>query len=869
MRPQAQASERTAAGMKPLFRLALRQLRNNSRFSVFFALNLAVGLVGLSTIESLRFSLERALGARSRVMLAADMRVSARRQLSESERTELVGTLPAGAGASAFAELVDLFSMVGAGDRQRLVQIRAVEENYPLYGKVRLAHGGEVGSEGFQRLQDEPIVWVDEPLARELDVSRGGTLRLGGSDFRIADEVLDDPTNSLASFALAPRVYISRKWLNETGLLRKGSTATWSTLVRLPPETDLERLEEKLNQQIADPGVRVRSHLSASEESARLFSYLNDYLGLVSLAAFLLAAVGTVFQFRRFFVSRSQSVAILLSLGATHREAFSVFMMQLAFLGLAAGVMAVGLTILFLPLMGSVLAQFSPVPVEISLNLQGLVAALVLGLTGSMVLCWPQLHALSEFSAASLFREESQTQFEFRRSGLVRYIPALLGFILLSVFLARSWKVGLSFSGGMAGTLLLLALVAVVLMKFADRISRRAGMTLRMALRHLVRARSTSALSVIAIGLSAMLISLIPQIRSGLEHDLAIPKDGSRPALFLFDIQDEQVDPLKEYAAERDLAFSKLSPMVRARLVKVNGESFAKDAVVKDEFRTREDEQASRSRNRSFNLSWQEKLSDAEEIMGGRPFSGRWDESSGELPEVSVEHRFADRLDWKLGDVLEFEIQGVPIQGRIVNFRKIRWSSFEPNFFVHFQAGVLDDTPKTWLAAAPRMNGDEKLAFQRGLLQRFPNISSVDVERVIGRILEMAAQISIVLMVMAIWTGLAGALSLWSMARYEAWSRRGEMNLLKVLGGRKRQVASVFLLEAASISATAAWVGTLAGVGISMALMRTIFQTPWHLDWSAAAGVVLGTLLISLALNFLAARQVWREKPLGLLSDQP
>ena len=857
--------------------IALRELKNHWRFTLFFTTNLAAGLIGLTAVEGLRFSLAESLGARSRTMLAADLAVSARRALAPGEREAVERTVrgalePAPEGQLAFTPVVDLFSMAqspGSG-RSRLAQLRGIEAGYPFYGDLELARRGHLGP-GAAAALPAGAAWVDQGLARELGLTIGGQLSAGGIALVVDDLLVSDSTSGFTNLALGPRVYLHAAALEGSTLLDRGATATRGLLVRLPDgerDAKLDALEKALNAALPDPAVRVRTHRRASEESSRLFSFLNDYLGLVSLSALLLAAFGAAFQFRRFFLSRGKPVAVLLALGATRQRALGLFVVQLLVTGLLAALLAGLGGALLLPALAPWFTGLVPEgSIRWALNLPAAAAGLGIGIGASLLLCLPQLAALRRLPAAALFREDFREPLPAGRTALL-YLPAAIAFVGLAVYLSKSWRAGLSFVGGLAATAALLATCGALVLWGLRSLEARASLALRLALRHLTRARATTWLTCLTVGLAAMLMSLIPQLRSTLDTEIRGAGARDRPSLFLFDIQEEQLEPLRALLAGSGAPVQSASPLIRARLIAVNGQGFEKVAGEGAGFRTREAELERGMRNRGFNLSYQERLHPAERLVAGRDFSGTWDPKSGKLPEVSVEQAFGKRMGWRCGDRLRFEVLGVPVEAEVVNLRKVKWASFQPNFFVEFQPGVLEDTPKTWLAAVPPVGPEQKARLQDLLVTKFGNVSMVDIGEVLDLVGKLATQTAAALTLMAGLTLLAGLLTFLAIARFEAFSRRWDMNLMKVLGSGPGLVSRIFLWEAALVSGVAGAVGASASLGVSWALARLVFDSDWSPDLPIAALTAAIAVTVSLAATTVSSWTVWRGRPLELLAGR-
>ena len=252
--------------------------------------------------------------------------------------------------------------------------------------------------------------------------------------------------------------------------------------------------------------------------------------------------------------------------------------------------------------------------------------------------------------------------------------------------------------------------------------------------------------------------------------------------------------------AARGASLQRLAPLVRARLDRVDGKPVAA---------TRDDdaEDARRLRSRRYNLTYRPALNDSERMLSGRAFSGTWNPDSGRPAEMSLEIDFAERLGIGIGDTLAFDVQGVAVKGEVVSLREVRWNSFQPNFFVVFQPGVLEEAPAVYLASIPQLPPDQRDALQASLAAAFPNVSSIDVTRAVQRLLGLIDQLQWALAGSAALSLVVGWLLVTALARDAARERRWEINLLKVLGAELRDLRRSLDVEFAVLGGLAALAG--------------------------------------------------------------
>ncbi|MGK5091063.1 FtsX-like permease family protein [Deltaproteobacteria bacterium TL4] len=855
--------------MKIWIKLALKEVRNNAKFSLFFIANLSLGLMGFVALDSFKTSLEHHLSMNSKAILTADMSLSSQLPFKDSELQELTSSFP-----SSFEESqqVNFYSMVANAESQsRLVQVVAVNATYPLYGEMELQDQGVVSPSLVQKqLQNKASVWLYPELLTALNLKVGAFLKIGEQTFELQDVILKDPSNAFSAFGLAPKVYIGMDQMGATELLKQGSRISYHHFYKFKENINVLELAEQLNLKLdqsqgSTPWIRVQTHQDAGESLGRGLNYLNDYLGLIALVALFLASIGAAYLFRSFISERFREMAILMSLGASRKETYFVVLLQITMLGLISASIAVLLGLGLLPLLPLLLKDFLPVGFENQVNERGLFLALAVGTGGSVIFCWPVLARLKSIQPLMLLHETqiARQDTTWHWKTLLHYLPLMLLYWGLAVWQAHSWIIGSSFTGILVISLLLLGSLGVGIFSVCGWFSQWTTAMRKIALRNLSRNKMSTVSCFLAISLGTLLMNLIPQLQQGLQREISSPEGLQLPSFFLFDIQPEQVERLTTFVQQQGYLINSLSPMIRARLEQHNGEPFQE----KSHHRafTREQQQERHSRNRGFNLSYRTTLSDTEKLVEGRPLATEYNSELTPSAEVSLEDRFAERLGINIGDTLTFDVQGVPVEAQVINLRRVKWNSFQPNFFVLFQPGVLEDAPKTFLASIPSVEPEKRLTLQNQLVQQFPNISMIDVTRIVDKILDISDQMTLVIQFMAWFSIMAGLVVVFSIARHEVQRRIWEINLMKVLGANFKDIRSVIKLEFGILGFFAA----LFGVGLSIIAAWTIslliFERLWDFTpWTNLLSIG-GLTLLCMGVALLATHSTLRQRPLALL----
>jgi putative ABC transport system permease protein len=852
--------------MRFILRQAWREMRNSRSFCLFYAVNLALGLVGFVVVDSFRESIETKVASESRELLGADLAIRARRPITYEELDHARGTLP---GETREAGTVDFFSMAaGPTGRSRLVKVVAMDRGFPFHGEFKLQQGGTLGGDEIDQLHLQPLAWIYPEARAQLEIDLGDELKLGNSGFRIADLIIEEAGLSFQPTDLAPKVFISKKFLDSTGLLGEGNIAFHTHLFRLPDGVDPEIFGPALDRVIDSPEVRVYTHRQAGHRAGRLLRYLTDFLSLVSLVALFLACLGSGFLFHGFLAHRMPELATLVSLGATRSTALSIFSLQLGLLGIFAALPACLACSIFLPALSSAVADMGTTGVQVFVSLRSILLTFGVAVASGWLIALPALQKIKCLQPAELFREAARPGKRTSGMNLLWALPGLLAFWGLCLTQAHSDKLANLFFLCFLGSLVLLYLLSRFGFGLVERMFGRARLPLRLAARSLARNRAGAVTGFLALGLGVLLLTLIPQTHHGLGKEIGLDDPLSDlPSLFLFDLQEEQLDQVQSFLAERNAPLSNLTPWVRGKIKTIKGMPYEKSKRKEEELNNPDEQRRSAFRNRSFNLSYREHLLASEQLLEGRPFSGVYDPGAGRPAEVSIEQKYAQALGLDVGDRMGIEVAGIPIEAEVVNLRRVRWTSFQPNFFVQMQPGVLEEAPKTFLGTLHHLEKEQKSRLQDLLVREFPTVSILDVERTGRKILEVVGQMTWALQVMAALSILAGLVILFCVVREKARSQRWEMNLQKVLGSTTGQLRRQIWIEFGLLGAGASMIGTCLSLVTSYLLSVEVFDRVWSFRWDLPLLVVGCVAGLSVITADFAARRALREKPVRLLQE--
>ncbi|MFA5903577.1 MAG: FtsX-like permease family protein [Desulfobacula sp.] len=846
-------------------RMAFRMLFRNKGFALFFIFNLAMGLAGFIAVLSFSRSLERHMEDNLREILTADIEISSNTPLTMEEISladEVLGK------DTKKARLIRFYTMAGiTGSDARLTEVMAIDEHYPLYGRFKLLNHTPV-----KTLEDVPAVFMTRDMADIPGFNDGPDMRpllqLGGKSFEIKDYFIEDPGTSPASFELAPKIYMGIQQLEGTGLIKFGSRIRYSHFFKLRKEADNPLLTKELRDRFSEkfpgpPRLRINDTQDVNRRLSRVIGYFTRFMGLISIMGLFLSGIASAYLFRGYLNSRKKDMAVLLSMGSAKIRIFQTISTELMVMGSIASFFAVIISQALLPAFPVIFKGLLPDNIRLFTDTFTLVSSLFMGMAGGLIFCLPLFIRIFRIRPLMLLRDiREDTGFAINRLPglLIGFLPLASFFFWISCHVAGSVRDGSTFAAGFALALAILSCMGWLIFSGCRILSHTRSMIGKIAFRNLFRNKWSSLSCFVSIAMGAFLMSIIPQIQKGLQNEISRPDGLKIPAFFLVDIQDEQKEPFVDLIKKEKADLSNLSPMVRGRIMTVNRQPF-------HDQNTPAKGGSGRGHRIEFNFSHRETLDVSETLVKGKPLTRTpWSFESGTPFDISVEGSFAEQYGINLGDIMGFEVQGIPLEGRVVNFRKVRWNSFQPNFYLLFQDGVLDEAPKTYLASVSHDSNEKRKDLKQKISKQFPNISIIDVTQLAGKILAITDRLSVSLKFMAWFSIAAGLVLIFSIARHEALKNQNQINLLKVLGADNTTVRAVTLLEFGFTGFVASLSGIGLGFGFSFTGAWYFFDSLWQFNPKASLIILVLTTLISMGTAFAASRKILNSKPARLLS---
>jgi putative ABC transport system permease protein len=831
--------------LKLAFRLLRRDWRAGELRVLIAALVLAVGSVG--TVGFFADRVKGALTTQANLLLGADLMVSGDRPLPAAYEAEAKQRGLSTAPVIRFNSMVPPPPGAPAEASAILSDVKAVSEGYPLRGKIVLADPANPDGKATTAIPKRGEAWPDIRLADRLGVKIGDRLSVGESTLTVTAIVQNEPEVAGVVFALGPKLLLNYEDVPATNLLQPGNRATYRLLVADRKNTGtLDAYRTYVNAEMK-PGQRMETVRDLRPEVRQTLDRAEKFVGLAALVAVLLAAVAVALAASRYLRRHLDAAAMFRCFGARVGQTLTLFFVQFLVLGIAG--CAVGLIValagqqLLVTLLGAVLASDLPAPSWIP----GATAFA----TGVLLLfgfALPPLIALAKVPPLRVLRRDLPRP---RAGGLLAYAAGAVTIALLIAFQAREAQAGLIMVGGVAGLLLVAALAAWGVLALLKRLPQR-GITWRFGLANLRRRAFASSLQIGALALGLMALLLLTVVRGDLMRNWRASLPPDAPNQFLVNVLPEQVEDARAQLKKgvgADVAFR---PMVRGRLVELNGAELDTKKFT--------DTRARRLAEREFNLSWAAELPKGNGITSGKFWTPQ---TSAADAGMSLEEGIAETLGVKLGDSLTFDIAGNKVTASVTSLRKVDWDSFRVNFFALFPPGPLEGMPATYIAAFRAPEGNN--AWLPALVQKNPNILAIDIGEIVRQVQGIMDHVSravefVFLFTLAWRASRPPGRDCRHSGRAEV-RRRHSAHAWRVAEAARRGTAREFLLLGA-ISGVVAAAGATA---IGWALADRVFKIPFEANpmvW--VYGLLGGALAVTLA-GWLGTRATSRQPPLAVI----
>ena len=819
-----------------------RELRSGEVLVLLAAVGLAVA--ALTAVGFLTDRIGKAVARQANEVLAADLRLRSQAPVPDEWR-ELAADYDL-----QVADTMSFPSVVFHGDENALSSIKVVSDGYPLRGAVRVADTMFGEQRDVEDIPASGQVWADGALLARVGADVGDILDIGELRLEVAAVLTYRPDQSIGFASLAPTVIMNIADIDRSGLIGEGSRVRYALLVA-GREQDVSAFNDAIEGILPDE-IRTRSAEESSERAYNAADRAQRFLSLTAVISLLLSAVAVAMSARRFAQRRMDAVALMKSLGATQGFVITVALVQLMLLGIL-GVIA-----------GSIVGYAAE---EV---LAGILADLLqggelpdTGFRPVILACGSALVLMLGFALPSMIQLRNTPPLRILRHDEMPPAPSRLlvgGLSLAAVAVLLYRSVGdprmlVILIGGIIVIAGLLYLVGRGLVALVGRARSGVGVAWRYGLANVSRRGRDSAVQVVAFGLGITVLLLLTLVRTDLLQGWRATLDDEAPNHFLINIQPHEVTSVGELFADNEMEVPTFTPLVRARMTTINGESVKEREYPNDDGRW--------LANREANLSWSAELSTSNDIIDGE----WWPAGYEGPPLVSIEEESAVNAGLAIGDVLEFFVAGRSIEATIASVRTVNWDSFQPNFFIVLSPGALDGMPTTYISSMRVEQAKKPMLVD--LMRRHPSISVIDLGAILQQVRGIIEKASLAVQAVFIFTLAAGIAVLFAAVQSTIDERRFESAMLRALGARRRTVFAGVMAEFAALGAAA---GILASAGASVlaaVVAVQLFELSYEFNpliW--VTGVGAGILVVCVS-GFFAARGAVNAAPVDVLRGAP
>ena len=837
--------------------MAWRDSRGSRSRLALYLSAMVLGVAALVAIRGFGENLTRTVDQEAKTLLGADLKIESDAPFSDSTEALLDSI---GGTQSRRVSFASMAYFPSSGDT-RLSAVRAVEGGFPFYGALETRPG-----DAAARYQAEDGALVDKTLLRQFEVEVGDSIRIGEVSYPVLGELEKAPGESSFTSAASPRIYLPRARL-DTSLFGRGSRVEHEVMFAFGDDRDLNALIAEI-----DPYLdRHDLDLDTVEEEASNWqdglSDLSRFLGLAGFVALLLGSLGVASAVHVYVQRRLTSIAVLRCLGAKAGRTFRIYLAQASVLGLiGAGLgslLGVGLQA-FVP---RLLADFLPVEVSFAVSWTAVGLGLGVGLGVTLLFAlWPLLEVRGVSPLQALRTEVESTTGGWRDPARWAVAAAVAAAVSgIAVLQAPTWEIGLGYAAGVGAVFGVLALVARSIMAGVRRYFPTSWpYPWRQGLANLYRPQNQTTVLLLTLGLGVFLITTLVLVERTLLEQIQVAGGEDRPNLVMFDIQNDQIDGVRNAVKKAGAPVLATEPIVTTRLRALEGRSL--DALRQDSTVN-----VNWAYEREYRVTYRDHLTRSETIVAGE-FVGAVEGNplqSGEAVPVSMEERMArQELNVGVGDTLTFDVQGRPVTAYISSLRDVNWQRVGTNYFVVFPEGVLESAPQSYVLLSRTPDGDASAAAQRDVVQAYPNVSAIDLSLVLSTFEDLFGRLAYVIRFMALFSVFTGLIVLAGAVVVSRYQRAEESVLLKTLGASRRTVQTIMTVEYLFLGAFAAATGLLLALAGAWSLSYFVFNGPF-----VVAPFVLGVafvlaVVVTIGIGLWNSRGLYDRPPLDVLRTE-
>jgi putative ABC transport system permease protein len=835
--------------------MAYRDSRKNRSRLLLFISSVVLGIASMVAIASFGENLRKNIDSQAAELIGADLVIDSRKAISDSG-ARLIDSIARLSDETAREENFVSMALFQKNGGNRLVQVRALEGNFPFYGSLKTRPEAAARTFG-----DEKQVLVDKTLMLQFDAAVGDTVLLGTEKFTISGTLEGAPGQTGISSAVAPAIFVPLRYLSNSGLNQKGSRIQYHYYFRLPENFPADELVETLEKRLENDALDAETIRMRKENTGRAFSDMTEFLSLVGFVALLLGCIGVASAIQIYIREKINSIAILRCLGVKSSEAFLIYLIQIIGIGFAGALAGAVLGVLVQQFIPVLLQDLIPVDVSNDISWFAILQGLLIGVVISVLFALIPLISIRQVSPISTLRASDQPSEKKPFKALLAVYTLILLFIgIFARMQMPDWTQTIIFLVAVVAGFLVLYGTSILLIKGVKKyFPHRWSYVWRQGLANLFRPNNQTAILVMAIGLGTTFIATLFFVRGLLIDQIRFSAGANQPNMVLFDIQTPQKDRLVQLTESSGFPVLQEVPIVTVQVERIKGYTARQ---------VRQDSTlgiSNRAFSREIRVTFRDSLIDSEKLRAGE-WIGRIAPNDSAL--VSLEEGYAERLGVDIGDEIVFNVQGLLIPARVGSLREVDWNRVQTNFRIVFPRGVIDNAPQFHVLMTRVDNEQESARFQLEVVKSFPNVSVIDLKLILKVLDDILSKVSFVIQFMAGLSICTGLIVLVSSVMISKFQRIRESVLLKTLGAARKQILVITALEYAFLGLLSAVSGLIIALLASWGLAIFSFEIPFYPDPLLILLLLVAVPLLTVTVGVLNLAPILRRPPLEILRKE-
>lgn len=841
---------KSKAGPDWILKMAWRDGKASSKRLLLFMAAIILGIAAVVSIQSFSENLQENIAQQSKSLMGADFIID-----SSQLPNERVQAIMDSLGGSD-AQEVSFASMAAfpKADASKLVRVRAITQEFPFYGTLETEPPSAA-----KRYHVSKGALVDGTLMMQYGLKAGDSIKIGESTFVIEGVLKAIPGSSAISTSVAPTVLLPYTEVEGTGLLQLGSRLDYNYYFVNSSEMDLDQLDRELDPILDAENADLDTHLSTSQRLGRTYDNFGRFLNLVAFIALLLGCVGIASSVHIYMKEKLKTVAVLKCLGATRRQAFLIYLVQIAGMGGIGGLLGTAAGLALQQSFPILLQDFLPFSIELSITLKPILTGLFLGVSMSVLFAMIPLMGTWFVSPLEVLRVQEEASAP-RKTTILILLVILVFVFLFSLWLLGDWRFAIAFVLGIFITFAILAGLANLFMKGIKRFFPTSwGFIARQSLRNLFRPNNQTAVLVLAIGVGSFLISTLYFTKDMLLAKASLENSPNNPNIILLDVQTDQKAGVIQTIEPKGLKVLDNTPIITMRVANING--ISTNTIRNDTTSTIQDWIL----NHEFRVTYRDSMMPSEKLTSGTFAKIRPNE--GLIP-ISLSDNVARDAEVVVGDTMAFNVQGVLMKTVVGSIRQIDWGQMRMNFNIIFPPGVLENAPQFHVLSTNSPDSKTSAQLQRELVKSFPNVSVLDLRQILEVIQGILDKISWVINFMAFFSILTGIIVLIGSVRTSKYQRIRESVLLRTLGAKGNQILKITALEYFYLGILGCGIGILLSVIGSQLLANLVFDLAFVPSWVPFAILLPAITSLVVLIGLGNSRSVLRSTPLEVLRKE-